>query len=550
MTQLSFDHRQPARGDVLTEQMKNPAWDAIQERARQDIKKAFKDVRCLAACAPTGFGKTRLGANLIHDAVAKGNSWLWYTHRRTLTAQTIQSFKDQGLDFGVRASGMGELMNVTKPGQIAMLQSERAAIKARKRGLHKAKFVILDEAHANATGFAEKVIKQHIDDGAYVLLLTATPVNLGNIADKLIVLATLAELRSVGALVPAICYAPSEVDMKDVRKVASGDFSPTQQAPRFMRQQVVGNIITHFFNLNPEGKPSLGFAPCVKSSMWFVDQFKAAGISAAHIDGQDVYLGEHDLNGEPIVYRSSQKMRQQVFAMLRSGEVKIIWSRFCLREGVDLPEIAHLVMATAFGTPESWIQACGRGLRAHPSLSSVTCQDHGGNLHRPGLGSPNMDRDWTLETTNKSMIAESKKEQQQTDEPASVSCPSCCLEISRIKWRDAGSECPECGYSFSKTFRMVFQTSGKLQKVPDKKPGKKSKLPEDLQKAWIQCLNSFASSGKRYNQMSAYFQSQTGIYPNKTSVTPQAEWSQREMLVCDLWPEYDRREANKKRRAS
>ena len=52
------------------------AWDKIQQRAKSRIWAGFRDVDVLAATAPTGFGKTRLGAMLIRDIEAKGYSWV------------------------------------------------------------------------------------------------------------------------------------------------------------------------------------------------------------------------------------------------------------------------------------------------------------------------------------------------------------------------------------------------------------------------------------------------------------------------------------------
>jgi superfamily II DNA or RNA helicase len=321
------------------------AWDKIQQDAKDLIRSSFREVDCLVAAAPTGFGKTRLGANLIKGAVAHGTKWVWSTHRKTLTTQTLRSFQEQGLDFGVRASGLADLADITKPGQIAMLQSERAAVKAGKRQLHDAKLVIVDEAHANKTGYSEEVIRHHLDAGAKVLLLSATPVGLGHLGQKLINLAYLSDMRKIGALLPAESFSPPEFELKHVKKIASGDYSPLQQSRMVMRQQVVGDIYKHYLNLNSHQVPTIGFGPDVKSSMYLCDEFNRRGIKAAHIDGQDVYLGEHDLHGEPIIYKSSQKMRDYVFSEVEAGRIKIIWNRFVMREGVDIPCLGHAIFA-------------------------------------------------------------------------------------------------------------------------------------------------------------------------------------------------------------
>jgi DNA repair protein RadD len=515
------------------------AWNAIQERARKEIWEAFRNVDCLVAAAPTGFGKTRLGANLIKDVEAKGHKWVWYTHRKTLTTQAIRSFQEQGLDFGVRASGLADMADITKPGQIAMLQSERAATKAGRRQLHDAKFVIVDEAHANKTGHSEEVIRSHLEAAAKVLLLSATPVGLGQLGEKLIDLAPLSEMRKIRALLPAECFSPSEFSLKDVKKITSGDYSPAAQAKAVMRQQVVGDIYKHYVILNPDQVPTIAFAPDVPSSLWLCDYFNDRGVKAAHIDGQDVYLGEHDLDGDRVIYQSDQKMRDYVFDEVRAGRIKVIWNRFVMREGIDIPELGHAIFACAFGTPETWVQAAGRVLRVdanNPTLTKVRIQDHGGNCHRAGLGSPNQDRLWTLSDTNKSLSGRAKQERKEGKDDAPVRCPGCFREIAKDRWMAAGHRCPVCGEKFRQESRMVFQTDGKLQKVSQKK---KSPKRQTLQQAWSKVIYSVAwSSGARgtCRVANARFKQITGKYPEEAGVSPVFTKAQKDMQVAALIP--------------
>lgn len=488
-------------------------WDRIQERARKAIWYNFRDVNCLAAAAPTGFGKTRLGANLMKDMTAKRYPWVWYTHRKTLTSQTLRSFEEQGLDFGVRASGMFDRQALNKQGQIAMIQSEAAAVRAGKRQLHEAKFVVIDEAHANKEGFAEDIIKWHVNAGAKVLLLSATPVGLRQ-AERLILLAHLSEMFKIGALLPAVSYTVPGQDMKLVKKIASGDFGTKHQAQHFTQQQVVGNILQHYHRLQnhhfPEtGAPGLGFAPCVKSSISMTDQFCAAGVKSAHIDGVDVYLGEHDISGEPVIYKSSQKMRDYVFDSLAAGDIRFIWNRFVMREGVDIPELGHVIFACSVGTPETWLQAVGRVLRAHPSLTEVVLQDHGANIARPGLGSPNGDRFWELEDTNERIIERSVKDRKEGKEPEPNGCPNpnCQRAIRYQDWEANGNACPYCGHKFKRRSHTVIEADGTLVKHYEKAPKKKH---HEFQKGWTSLyfrMQAHGSTGSsNFNQLAASFQ--------------------------------------------
>ena len=462
------------------------AWDAIQDRAKRAILFNFQSVDCLAAAAPTGFGKTRLGANLMHYMNSKGCNWIWYTHRKTLLKQTADAFEERGLDFGLRASGYEDRVNLSKPGQIAMIQSEKSAITNKKptRDYHDAKFVVIDEAHANKTGFSDKLIQYHLSQAAKVLLLTATPVGLSH-AEKLINLSHLSEMREIEALLEAVPYTVPTQDMKHVKKVANGDYSATGQTQHYTSQQVLGNILEHYHRLQDKhfalmgGAPCLGFAPCVASSMTMTEQFCEAGVKAAHVDGEDVYLGEHDVDGERIVYRSDQKMRQYVFDEFEARRIKVIWNRFVMREGVDLPSIGHIIAATAVGTPETWVQMIGRGLRCHPSLTHIVIQDHGGNCNRVGLGDPNQDRDWELSDTNKSLVSASKEDRKADKEDLLKSCPNqkCARVFPTSKWKDNGYKCPACGKRSVKPVEIIIEQDGTLTKFYPKSTARKN-IPE------------------------------------------------------------------------
>ena len=61
-----------------------------------------------------------------------------------------------------------------------------------------------------------------------------------------------------------------------------------------------GRVLDHWRKLNPDGRPTILFAPGVAESIWFVDEFARNGIRAAHIDGEDTYL-----DGETVRYFAS-----------------------------------------------------------------------------------------------------------------------------------------------------------------------------------------------------------------------------------------------------
>ncbi|MTW08883.1 hypothetical protein GM524_13540, partial [Streptococcus pneumoniae] len=72
------------------------------------------------------------------------------------------------------------------------------------------------------------------------------------------------------------------------------------------------------------------------------------------------------VDGEEL--KSNRETRRQVLDEVASGEIKVVCNRFVLREGFDLPQLYHGVLATCFGSICSYVQSVGRILRSHPSL--------------------------------------------------------------------------------------------------------------------------------------------------------------------------------------
>lgn len=134
----------------------------------------------LLIVAPTGGGKTRVMTELVEWAEERGWKSVIYTNRRILTYQNSEALD---IEHGVRASEFAEA-NDTDPNLffdsvVSSIPTEQSRVF--RRGvweLHPADLVIVDEAHANKSGVALKIIEHHLKEGAVVLGFTATPVNL------------------------------------------------------------------------------------------------------------------------------------------------------------------------------------------------------------------------------------------------------------------------------------------------------------------------------------------------------------------------------------
>ena len=157
-----------------------------------------------------------------------------------------------------------------------------------------------------------------------------------------------------------------------------------------------------------------------------------------------------------------------------------------------------------------YIQLVGRLLRADPKTDKDSCimQDHAGAWWRHG--SPNMDYDWTLGDTEKS-IAEQRQiklEAGEIQEP--MRCPECGGIRSFVAY---SAPCPHCGHVFFTSVRLIRQVHGTLVKQVGTVHKRKDKGDEDKRK-WKQCLYAarFARNGsaRTVAQAAADFKRKTG----------------------------------------
>ena len=331
-------------------------WWPHQKTGLQKLAMAIAEgeTRICLAC-PTGGGKTQMAkAQLL-----KLPRSVFYTHREILFDQTSEKFMEDEIPHGLRASGKDT--NHDNPIQLAMIQSEyNAAVKGMRRTIHNANQIIIDEAHNNREAMMQALIDAH---DCVTIGLTATPLGIGHIYDKLIIAGTNRELRECGAHCPARHYAPPEPDFLEVSgEVKIGGETGIRKTKRSQfATMVYADVVEHYKRLNPEQKPTILFAPGVAESIWFAQELSSIGIPSAHIDGEDVWV-----DGQ--MYDKSKAKVDEIEQRCKAGEIKIVCNRFVLREGVDWPFIHHGIFATVFGSLTSYLQAGGRIIRNHPSM--------------------------------------------------------------------------------------------------------------------------------------------------------------------------------------
>lgn len=428
----------------------------IQERALQMVPAAWeRGVRRVALTAPTGTGKSVTMIELIRWAIAKGWYAVMYTNRKMLCEQLQGTLDDHGIGYGIRAAGYESSRD--EPVQISSIGTERERTLNRKKwaihGHGRPCLVLVDECHSMTSETAAAIMSQHQEQNHFVVGVTATPFGLEDLYDELLIAGNVTDGRNCGALVPARHYGPDEPDFRFETPVVAGKDIPQHLINKLMmREGLFGRVFENYEILNPQHKPAILFAPGVQESIYFAKEFTRRGVSAAHIDGDCVWV-----EGE--FFDSSPEIRASVLEGSKDGSIRVLCNRFVLREGIDAPWLAHGILATVFGALQSYLQSGGRLLRrdvARGDLQQVVVQDHGGNWWRHG--SLNEDREWELCYDNRIVagLREDRLRDKTKREP--FRCPGCAMIMGT-------KVCPGCGFAVGprwKPSRPVVQSNGTL----------------------------------------------------------------------------------------
>lgn len=515
-------------------------WDH-QRRAIPAIINRLHNSNALTVCMPTGAGKSNVTTGLLNIAASQNLRAIVFTNRKLLTRQTAAGLSKHGIDFGVRAASMPAYRQMDASIQVSSMQTEIARCLNGSQDLFNADIVFVDEAHLMANGGSLKVLQNYMAMGAKIVLVTATPVGLNHIAKDLYVGATCEELRRCGAHVPAIIKSVHEMDLSRVRRVKESDDMGNQQMKYNLQdirenawsQAIVGNVLNDYKLFNPDRRMAMGVAPGVPESRALCLYFNKCGIRAAHIDAKEVYI-----DGEFKADNSLGERRHEIIEQWKDGRIDVVWTCQVLREGIDLPELYHLILATPILSLKDWVQTCGRVIRKSAATPDhVLITDHGGGAHRHG--SPNSDQDWhhlyNMTEAEISEMQDRRKKDKPDEMPAA--CPKCGTLVG------PGRKCPPepigCGEPIEKTnprkLRFVVQQTGKLVEFKDDfKPKRKPSTSSQEQKQWDRLFwaarNSKSERGQNFNQLRGAYLRAHGKYPpdNLTNMPKdKSDWGRR-----------------------
>ncbi|MFO1163033.1 MAG: DEAD/DEAH box helicase [Reyranellaceae bacterium] len=376
--------------------------------------------RRILLVAPTGSGKTVIGARLAGEACARGQRVVFLVHRRELVQQTSQKLHSIARDHGIIAAGFP-----TRPGepvQVASIATVHArAVRTASIGLPPADLVIVDEAH-HATA---RTWRRLLDSwpGAIVVGLTATPCRadgrgLGGAFETMVCCPSIAELIEGGWLVPTRVYAPTRPDLAGVA-LRGGDYDEGELAARMDRPGLVGDVVTHWHRL-AERRRTIVFASSVGHSLHLRDELGRADVMAAHVDGQ-----------------TPAAERDAILAGLAGGSIEVVTNCGVLQEGVDIPAVECIVLARPTRSLALYRQTVGRGLRPAAGKDHCLVIDHAGATHEHGFVEDPIT--WSLAADSRALPAV----QLARASPGArvlADCPEC----SAVRWQ--GRPCRACGW--------------------------------------------------------------------------------------------------------
>lgn len=427
--------------------------------------------RCLLFTAPPGAGKTLMASYMINTALSRGMDCLFICNRVELIDQTAEAFTRCDIQYGI--IGGGYTPNQAAHAQIGSIDTLKRNIAKLRRT---PKLVIWDECRGIGADGWTRVFKAL--PNAYHIGLDATPVrtdskSLGEYFTYLVTGPVYSELRKLGILVPFKTYAPHIPDMSGVKTVR-GEFDKDATEAIMDKPTLVGDIASHFAK-HALGKQGLTFGCSRMHSEHLAAQYRDAGISAVHLDGD-----------------TDKKERKRIVAAFKRREIRVLCNCALFTAGFDVPGIEVITDASPTKSIAIAVQRWGRGSRAENGKAHCVLFDHSGNVFRHSL--PDADRHWTL-----GGVLGEKKSKGKTEKSVGVrqcqSCYACCPAGTKI--------CPECGRAFEIQAREVDHQDGELREIQIDELREKAARQLEVQRA--ETLQDLMRIGKARGYSKPYF---------------------------------------------
>lgn len=354
-------------------------WDFQQERMAL-VRGSFRAHQAVVLQSPTGSGKTQMGTYGAWSASEKGHDVIWLAHRRELLEGTSNTFREAGVPHSLMMGGTHH-----NP-RLRVTLASVGTLANRLEAVRPPKLLIVDECHHSTASQYDRIIRWVEGNGGKALGLTATPWRLSGEGlddhyDDMVLGPPVAWLIANGFLSDYRAYAPSAPDLTGVHTLA-GDYVKNEIDQVMKGKAIVADCVSQWRRY-AAGKRTIGFAVSVEHSRLMVEEFRRAGVAAAHVDaGTDPHV------------------RRQHILNFATGHLQVLWNCDLFSEGFDLSAIAGrdvpiecAIQARPTKSLTLHLQQVGRALRRKPYPAILL--DLCGNLARLGL--PDHPHEWTLQ---------------------------------------------------------------------------------------------------------------------------------------------------------
>lgn len=374
------------------------------------------------AVVPTAGGKTPIMASICKDSVVLwGGRVLILAHVKELLEQTADKLHIvcPEVNFGIYSAGLNR-RDTDHPVIIASIQS----VYRRACELDAFDLVMVDEAHLippEGDGMYRHFLADAkvINPNLRIIGFTATPFRMktGTICtpdgflNHICFEVGVRELIRDGYLCPLITKAgKTKADTSELH-VRGGEFVADEVEDLMDQDNLVSAACAEIVQQMQDRKACLIFASGIRHG--------------EHI--LRVMAGEHGIDCGFVTGDTPTKVRDDILAKFRAGDLKYLVNVNVLTTGFDAPQIDCVALVRPTMSPGLYYQMVGRGFRLHPGKQNCLVLDFGGNVLRHGP----VDQVKVAERTRGTGDAPVKE------------CPECQALIA------AGyARCPQCGYQF------------------------------------------------------------------------------------------------------
>lgn len=451
-----------------------------QDAARQQIYAAFGEGHRRVVCKmPTGSGKTALAGSMIHLELRMGNRVAFVVPFLSLIDQTVERFREYGInDIGV-IQGDHPLRN---PGAKVQICSAQTLI---RRSFPRVDTVIVDEAHKQFTQLNEWIVTQD-----RVLGLTATPwaKGMGEVWDRLLCPVNIDQLTERGYLVPVKALVPpARPNLKGVKSKRydwGKDYDQKELSARMRDEQLVGDIVATWKR----------HSDCTKTLIFAVDREHARSLQRE--------IEMHNLECGYVDAFTDREERNRLAGLLMDGTLNAIVNIATMTTGVDF-DVRTIILARPTRSRMLYQQVVGRGLRPAEGKDHLLLLDHSPTTKSLGLVN---EIDANGEYLDE---GDAEKRRQTSEEPKRRECSECgAVQPRRVE------KCPFCGHVPERRVinKVMNNAAGTLQEY------KSANEHDPVLSLFYSELMSYASH-KGYNLGWAYHQ-----FRKKHDVFPPASW--------------------------